>query len=179
MNGSRAARLLFVCTGNTCRSPLAAALTRREAGRRDLAFVEVRSAGTFAGSGAPASQGSLIVAQRHGVDLSEHRSSPLGPEQVEWADLVLGMEKSHVGVAEREGAGDRASLVTAYLAPDHPAHGRPISDPVGGGMEQYEEVYRLLEEAVAALFRELYGPPPRADGEDGDGSGGGEAGGPG
>lgn len=178
MNGSRAARLLFVCTGNTCRSPLAAALARREAGRRDLGVVEVRSAGTFAGSGAPASQGSLIVAQRHGVDLSEHRSSPLGPEEVEWADLVLGMERSHVRVAEGEGAGDRASLVTAYLPPDHPAHGRPISDPVGGGgVDRYEEVYRLLEEAVAALFRELYGPPPAGYGGKGDGEE--ESGGPG
>lgn len=177
MSGSRPARLLFVCTGNTCRSPLAAALARREAARRDLSFVEARSAGTFAGSGAPASQGSLIVAQRHGVDLSEHRSSPLGPEQVEWADLVLGMEKSHVRVAEREGAGDGASLVTTYLPSDNPAHGRPISDPAGGGVDRYEEVYGLLEEAVAALFRELYGPAPAE--EEGNRDGEDEAGGPG
>ena len=67
-------RLLFVCTGNTCRSPMAEAIARREAIARGLGDVEVASGGTSAWDGAPASDGALLVAMERGLDLSTHRS---------------------------------------------------------------------------------------------------------
>ena len=76
-------RLLFVCTGNTCRSPLAAAIARSELAALGWTCVEVRSAGTSALDGLPASEGSLGAAERHGLgdrerafDLARHGWAP-------------------------------------------------------------------------------------------------------
>ncbi|MFO0096312.1 MAG: low molecular weight phosphatase family protein, partial [Gemmatimonadaceae bacterium] len=64
--------LLFVCTGNTCRSPLAEVIARRQIAERQLPDVTVGSAGTSAWPDAPASDGALLVALEHGMDLGEH-----------------------------------------------------------------------------------------------------------
>lgn len=148
-------RLLFVCTGNTCRSPLAEALARRLARERGIEAAEARSAGTFAGSGDPPSRGSVLVARRHGLDLSGHRSEPLAPEHAEWADLVLAMAESHRRVAEDVGGEGKTHLLTEFLPADHPSHGKAVADPAGQSVEAYEEAYRLIEAATAALFTEL------------------------
>ena len=87
--------VLFVCTGNTCRSPLAEALTRHLLTERKVEGVTVASAGTGAWLGAPASEGSYLVALEDGVDLSAHRAQPLTPELAANADLILTMSRSH------------------------------------------------------------------------------------
>jgi len=158
-----ARRILFVCSGNTCRSPLAERLALRQAEERGLEKVEVRSAGTFAGRGAPASSGAVLAARRKGLDLSGHRSTPLGPELVEWADLILAMTHAHLRVATDIGGGEKAFLVTEFLLEHHPEHGREVGDPAGAGVERYEAVLELLEEAVGGVL-ETVGPiPPDRD----------------
>ena len=166
-----ARRILFVCSGNTCRSPLAERLARREAEERGLDDVEVRSAGTFAGRGAPASRGAVLAARRQGLDLSGHRSTPLGPELVEWADLVLAMTNAHLRVATDVGGGEKAALVTEYLPEDHPEYGREVGDPAGAGVERYEEVLRLLETAVGGVL-DAIDPDHVADADSGRREGG-------
>lgn len=145
-------RVLFVCSGNTCRSPLAERLLARAARERGRGGMEVRSAGTFAGRGAPASSGASIVAQRSGLDLSGHRSTPLGPDLVEWADLVVAMTVAHRRVVEEIGGAGRVLLATELLPEEHPEHGRDVADPVGGGVEGYEEVRDLLEQVVEGIL---------------------------
>lgn len=145
-------RLLFVCTGNTCRSPLAEALARESAGARGLSDLECRSAGTHASRDAPASSGSVEVADEVGVELSSHRSTPLGEELLGWADLVVCMSVSHRLVVERMGAGERAVLLTRFLPEEHPEHGRSVADPVGRELETYREVRELMKEAVDGLL---------------------------
>src|SRR6185369_6940217 len=88
-------RLLFVCSGNTCRSPLAEALAERELGNLGWR-VEVRSAGVSALSGTPASSGSIDVGRRHGLDLTAHRSREVDGALIDWADLILVMSPSHL-----------------------------------------------------------------------------------
>ena len=148
-------RLLFVCTGNTCRSPLAEAMARREAERRGWTTVESRSAGIFAATGEPASEGARAVAGRRGIDLSGHRATTVAPELIAWADLVIGMSESHLRVARDLGAGEKAALLTGFLSEDHPAHLGPVVDPVGGSTAAYEETAELIEQAIAALFDRL------------------------
>src|SRR5256885_17119351 len=80
--------VLFVCTGNICRSPLAAALLERALKERGI-DVTVTSAGTGAWDGAPASEGAYLVGLERGVDLSSHRARLLTREPVENAGLVL------------------------------------------------------------------------------------------
>jgi protein-tyrosine-phosphatase len=150
--GPEAFRLLFVCTGNTCRSPLAEALARAEARTRGWTHVEVSSAGVSTVAGLEISEGSLRVAERHGLDVSEHRSRPLTPELAEWADLILVMSDSHlVRVSELGGAG-RAAILDTFV---HGEDGGGVPDPFGQSDEVYEETYRALEALVRAAFDRL------------------------
>jgi protein-tyrosine-phosphatase len=125
-------RLLFVCTGNTCRSPLAEVIARRRMADLGWHHVEVRSAGVGAWDGGPASSGSLAAAARHDADLSAHRSSRVTPELLEWADIVLAMSPSHVMHLVEMGAKSKAELLTTFAAEADPC-GVPdfVSDPVG------------------------------------------------
>ncbi|MBT8479267.1 MAG: low molecular weight protein arginine phosphatase [Gemmatimonadetes bacterium] len=148
-------RLLFVCTGNTCRSPLAEALTRLEARKRGLE-VEPSSAGTLAVEGAPASPQSSSSAERRGADLSSHRARPLDTDVLARSDLVLAMTPAHLTVL-RSGHGRelQVGLVTDYLPLDHASHGKPVADPFGGDDDEYEEVARLLEHCISSLLDRL------------------------
>jgi protein-tyrosine phosphatase len=149
-------RLLFVCSGNTCRSPLAEALAQRELGTLGWR-VEVRSAGVSALSGTPASSGSLGAAQRHGLDLSGHRSREVDEQLIDWADLILVMSPSHlVRLAQLGGAG-KAALLDAFAQGEEGGEdvGGGVPDPFGGDDDAYEETYRTLEELVDKALRRL------------------------
>jgi ribose 5-phosphate isomerase B len=88
-------RILFICTGNTCRSPMAAGLFAKMLQERGETGIEVTSAGLAAVDGAPASAGAMEVMRRFGVDLSGHRTRRLTRKMVLAADLVLTMTKRH------------------------------------------------------------------------------------
>jgi protein-tyrosine-phosphatase len=145
--------LLFVCTGNTCRSPLAAAIARRLAGERGWHHVAVRSAGTGAVEGGPASEPAIHVAGEHGLDLSGHDAARLSEDLVRWADLVLGMSPSHLAaVADLDGGG-KVALVTDFA--DGPDAGQPVEDPFGSDLDAYRRAYQQLEAAVGQVIARL------------------------
>ncbi len=149
-------RVLFVCTGNTCRSPLAQVLALRELEALGWTHVEVRSAGVAAASGEPASEGARQVAERHGLSLEEHRSTPLDRELVAWADLILAMSPGHLVRVAALGGGERAALLDAFArGDDAEAATGGVPDPFGGGEEAYAEAYEVLETLVRAAVRRL------------------------
>ena len=150
-------RLLFVCTGNTCRSAIAEALARREAIERGLADVEVSSAGTSAWDGAPASDGALLVALERGLDLSMHRSQQLTRELVQSHDVVLAMGPHHAERAEALGGEGRTHLLTAFAAGTTSGHA--INDPFGGDLEQYRETLGELQGEIRRVFDRLTARP--------------------
>lgn len=152
-------RVLFVCSGNTCRSPLAVLALEGELGAGSDS-VTVSSAGTAAESGQPASEGSQLVAERQGHDLSRHRSRPLTGAMLREADLVLVMTPAHRAAALALGAdSSRLHVISDWPAPGDP--GQPVFDPFGASIEAYEECWRRLRlharriaPAVLRLLRE-------------------------
>lgn len=142
--------VMFVCTGNTCRSPLAEAMARRAAARRlGVADDEVlahglhfASAGTGTLEGMGASEGSLAVAAEAGLDLSSHRSATFDAPAAARASQVLCLASGHLHAVGSlaPGLGDRLQL----LDPG----GRDVRDPYGGSVGDY----RLVREQVAAAI---------------------------
>jgi protein-tyrosine-phosphatase len=150
-------RLLFVCSGNTCRSPLASALAERELTALGWR-VEVRSAGVNASWGAPASEGSLRAGARHGLDLSGHRSRPIDDDLLRWADLILVMSPSHLMRLAELGAAGKAALLDAFARGEEGGDedaGAGVPDPFGGDDQDYEDAYLMLEELVPRALRRL------------------------
>ena len=143
-------KILFVCTGNTCRSALAEGIARREAIDRGLIDFEVSSAGTSAWNGAPASDGGLLVALEHGVDLSGHRARQLTREIVEDQDVILVMGPHHLERAEALGGEGKSHLLTHYAA--HGSSDRAVSDPFGGDLEVSRATYEELEREIRRVF---------------------------
>lgn len=151
MSAPRPYRLLVVCTGNTCRSPMGEALLRRmleEAGIE----AEVRSAGTHAARGWPAHPLASAVARDAGLDLSAHRSQLLSRELLSWADTVLCMSAGHVNRAREIDDTADVRLVTDF-DPDSSSDG--VIDPIGQEREVYVESFAAIESSFRGFVADL------------------------
>jgi protein-tyrosine-phosphatase len=145
--------LLFVCTGNTCRSPMAAAIAEREKRRRGWHHVAIRSAGTGAMDGAPASAETVAVLREQGIETADHFSEMLSGEHIRWADLILVMSLSHMYAVNDLGGGEKVALITDFLEGDEIGSG--VEDPFGSGLEAYRRAFVQLEQAVMGLMSRL------------------------
>ena len=153
-------RILFVCTGNTCRSPLAESIARRMVEERGLSDrIAVESAGASAWPDAPASDGALLVAMENGLDLGDHRARLLSPEIVGRADLVLAMGPHHLDRAEALGGTGKSWLLTAYAGDG--GVGRAVSDPFGGDLGVYRATYEELTREIGAVLDRVAGDRSR------------------
>jgi protein-tyrosine-phosphatase len=148
--------ILFVCSGNSCRSPMAEAIARYMAKELDLEGISFRSAGTSTIHGLPASQGALDAAHRHGLALDGHLSSPLSQELIETADLILTMSLSHlIRVVEMGGEGKSALLGAYAQEGDGRATEPSVPDPFGGDDQVYETAFLTLEAYVRGVLQRL------------------------
>jgi protein arginine phosphatase len=132
--------VLFVCTGNICRSPMAAAIARDLLARAGRTDVVVSSAGAYALVGEGATDDAMATAEEHGLNLDEHRARQLTAELVADADLVVGMQRAHAEAARRLGAHRAITL-------EHEIH-----DPYGCGLEAYRHTWTLLAELIPRVL---------------------------
>lgn len=145
--------ILLVCSGNTCRSPLAAAiLAEKLAAAPDLGAMSVQSAGIAAWDGTPASEGSYLVALERGLDLSSHRARMLTADQVRDADLILTMSDAHARRVAELGGEQKVYTLAEYAG--NPDGRRDVRDPMGGDVAGYRDTATLLDELLdLALVR--------------------------
>ena len=139
---------------------MAEVIARALVQERGLRDVRVGSAGIAADEASGASEGSLLVAMEHGLDLSRHRARQLSHVLVDQADLVLTMGTSHLAAVRDLGGAEKAALLADYAT--HGASQRPISDPIGGELPVYRATYEELHRLIArALDRWMAERPTR------------------
>jgi protein-tyrosine phosphatase len=153
-------RLLFVCTGNTCRSPLAAALARRELAARGI-HATVDSAGVNPVENAPASPTAVAAGREAQLDLASHRARLLLRSDVLAADLILVMEetqKRFIGVLAPE-ALERVHALRDYATQG--AESGNVEDPFGGDLAAYRRTLAELSELVTQSLGRWLAEAPR------------------
>ena len=144
-------KILFVCTGNTCRSPIAEALLKA----RNMDGLEVRSAGIYATEGGLISRNSQLVLEREKIPFA-HTSTSVDEMLIDWADLILTMTATHKH-AIILGFPHAISKVYMYKEFATPDDVMDVSDPYGGDLLTYENTFRELQVLTDELVKKLQG----------------------
>lgn len=139
-------RILFVCTGNTCRSPMAEAVLRN----MNIPGMEVKSAGIFALNGSGASENAMKVLDEYQIP-HDHQSSQLNEEFIDWADYILTMTTGHKETiaAQYPRAIEKTFTLKEFAKIDDY---QDIADPFGGSVETYREAFLQIKEAIEKII---------------------------
>ena len=139
-------RVLFVCTGNTCRSPMAEALLRHHGGDR----FEVQSAGVFAYPGSDASVHAKEALAEKGISI-DHTAQQVNETLLDWADIVVTMTENHKQIVFGHYPSVEKKLNTLYGVTE--GISKDISDPFGGSLSIYKETLEEMEKLVQTLLK--------------------------
>lgn len=142
-------RILFVCTGNTCRSPMAEAILKN----KNIPGVEVKSAGVYATDGISASQHAKQVLEEQKIDFG-HQSSMLTEELVNWATYVLTMTEGHKDSIIRMFPHTKKKTFTLKEFVGYEVD-VDIMDPFGGSLDLYRKTYKEIHENIERVIEKL------------------------
>jgi protein-tyrosine phosphatase len=150
-------KILFVCLGNICRSPLAEAILAEKAKGVHLS-IKVASAGFESfHRGDPADRRSVAVAKAHGIDLNGHTARMFTVRDFDHYDRIYVMDRTNyndvMGVARDSSDEQKVDYIMNLV---HPGENRAVPDPWYGRKEGFENVFRMLDEACDILIKELH-----------------------
>jgi protein-tyrosine-phosphatase len=150
------ANILFVCTGNICRSPFAQALFTKVVAQKGLKGVTADSAGLLALPGNPATYLAQQLADEHGVDLAGHKAKSVSKELVARSDLILVMEKSHEDALLNAFPGTAGKVLLLRRFARFGSRRRGVADPYGLDYDAYRFCFLDIQDAVSGLVEYLY-----------------------
>ncbi|MFP7200537.1 low molecular weight protein arginine phosphatase [Lysinibacillus halotolerans] len=138
--------IYFICTGNTCRSPMAEAILKS----KNVDGVQVKSAGIYALEGGGISENAKVVLQHDQIDF-EHMTSQVKPQDIEWADLILTMTGAHKNMILHTfpNAQNKTFTLKEYVKP---YGSKDVSDPFGGDIGTYRQTYLELNQLIDELI---------------------------
>lgn len=137
-------KVIFVCTGNTCRSPMAEGLFRAFLEKKHLGFIEVKSAGLAATTGLPPTDAAVSAAKNFGADISAHRSRALTQYDLQDDTYFVCMTQEHAAVLQRYVPSDRILTLG-------------ICDPFGGDIAVYTHCAQQIAAKLSSVFRFVFG----------------------
>jgi protein-tyrosine-phosphatase len=147
--------IMFVCTGNSCRSAMAEGALRVLLEKERPGRFEVLSSGTHAASGYPATQYAIEAARIWHADISGHKTQPLTTALIDRADLILGMTSDHVREVVRlqPQAAEKTFLFKNY--PGTSAVGEGVDDPIGQSLDRYNQTFLEIGEYLGRNLRDF------------------------
>ncbi len=155
--------VMFVCTGNICRSPMAEGILKdmildEYQEKHQVMPIEVLSAGTHAANGYPASSHAVAIAHKHGINLTFHRSRALTVQVARAAELILTMEANHTLFIKSmiPGIGTVYELKSFNQSNPGVLTDVDVRDPIGASEDVYASVFDELKREIGRVSQEIF-----------------------
>jgi protein-tyrosine phosphatase len=150
--------ILFVCTGNTCRSPMAVGLLKNALNIRKNKDIQIISAGVIASNGLPASPNAIKVMAEKGIDISDHKTLSLTKDIIERSDLIFVMTQWHklevIGLLERPGK--QVYLIKEFVPRNlSVVNDLEVPDPIGKSIEFYRHARDEIEKCIDGIIKKV------------------------
>jgi len=150
--------VLFVCTGNLCRSPMAEGMLKDRLEKKKKTGVHVSSAGTWGLDGENAAAHAIAVCRDRGIDISEHKARRVTDGMIREGDLIVVMEFDHFhAILEMCPDADKKTRMLTQFGDGERHFYEPVPDPYGRRKRQYVKCFEQMDKHLEVLFEELFG----------------------